>query len=73
MINSKDFNRDFIAKVDTPYYKGLVGYEKLLSMLAPKAEKVLDKVCEKIASSLNAQKVVLKPFHGETYIFYVRP
>lgn len=68
MVSSKEFNRNFIAKVDIPcVYKGLVGYQLLVSLLGVKAEKVLDKVWRN-----KSQKIVLHPFHGEVYTFYCR-
>lgn len=67
MITSKDFNKNFIVKVVSPYYVGLVGYSLLISLLGSKSEFVLNKVF-----SSKSNKVVVKPFHGETFIFYAR-
>lgn len=68
MISSKDFNKNFIAHVNIPFfYKGLVGYSLLVSLLGVKASKVLDKVMQN-----KSQKFVCRPFHGEVYTFYCR-
>lgn len=67
MISSKDFNSNWLVKVQWQEINCLVGYASLVSLLDDCAEKVLARV-----EASKAEKLVCKPFHGAIITFYAR-
>lgn len=70
-FTSKEFNRDYICRVDGNY-NGLelhtaIGYSLMIDLLGDTAEKVLYRL-----NRCKADKFVCKPFHGVTITFYYR-
>lgn len=71
LITSKEFNRDYICRVDGNY-NGLelhtaIGYALMMDLLGDTAEKVLNRL-----NQCKADKFVCKPFHGVTITYYYR-
>lgn len=67
MMDSKSFNRDFKAVLITANLRTFLGYANLVTYLDDRAEKTLNRL-----TSFKGEKLVCKPFHGVTIIFYVR-
>lgn len=67
MMDSKSFNRDFKAVLITTDLRTFIGYANLVAFLGDRAEKTLNRL-----ASFKGEKLVCKPFHGITVIFYVR-
>lgn len=67
MMDSKSFNRDFKAVLITPNLRTFIGYANIVAFLDDRAEKTLNRL-----GSFKGEKLVCKPFHGITVIFYVR-
>lgn len=71
LITSKEFNRDYICRVDGNY-NGLelhtaVGFALMMDILGDTAEKVLNRL-----NHCKADKFSCKPFHGVTITYYYR-
>lgn len=71
LITSKEFNRDYICRVDGNY-NGLelhtaIGYSLMMDLLGDTAEKVLERL-----NRCKADKFTCKPFHGVTITYYYR-
>lgn len=66
-MDSKTFNRNWIAKVDHDELHTLLGYGSLVTLLDDCAEKVLKRL-----SCCDAEKFVVRPFHGSVITFYAR-
>lgn len=70
-FTSKEFNRDYICRVDGNY-NGLelhtaVGFTLMMDLLGDTAEKVLGRLYR-----CKADKFVCRPFHGVTITYYYR-
>lgn len=68
-FTSKDFNRDFICRIDGDY-NGLelhtaVGFNLMMDILGDTAENVLNRL-----KRCKGDKMACKPFHGVTITYY---
>ena len=66
-MNSKYFNRNWIARVDWQEIHCLVGFNNLVTLLDDAAPRVFDRL-----ERNKAQKLTVRPFHGAVITFYVR-
>lgn len=71
LMTSKDFNRDYICRVDGNY-NGLelhtaIGFNLMMDLLGDTAEKVLNRL-----NRYKGDKFTCKPFHGITITYYYR-
>lgn len=66
-MNSKEFNRNWIARVDWEEIHCLVGYTSLVSLLDDCTTKVFDRL-----QRCKAEKLTVRPFHGAVITFYAR-
>lgn len=67
MMDSKSFNHDFKAVLITQELRTFIGYANLVTFLGDRAEKTFNRL-----ASFKGEKLVCKPFHGTTVIFYIR-
>lgn len=66
-MNSKDFNANWICRVDWQEIHCLIGYNNLISLLDDRAKEILNRL-----SVYKGEKLVIKPFHGSVITFYAR-
>lgn len=66
-MNSKEFNRNWIARVDWQEIHCLLGYQNLVTLLDDAAPKVFARL-----EASKAQKLAVRPFHGAVITFYAR-
>ncbi len=71
LFTSKEFNRDYICRVDGNY-NGLelhtaIGFTLMMDILGDTAENVLNRL-----NRCKADKFTCKPFHGLTITYYYR-
>lgn len=66
-MTSKEFNREWICRVDWQEIHCLVGYANLVSLLDDCAPRVFDRL-----KRCKAEKLIVKPFHGAIITFYAR-
>lgn len=64
-MNSKDFNKEWIARVDWQEIHTLLGYHSLVTLLDDCAEKVLKRL-----DACNDDRMIVRPFHGAKVTFY---
>lgn len=64
-MNSKDFNKEWIARVDWQEIHTLLGYSSLITLLDDCAENVLNRL-----NKCKADKLIVRPFHGAVITFY---
>lgn len=66
-MNSKDFNRNWIARVDWQEIHSLVGFTNLVSLLDDCAPRIFARL-----ERCKADKLTVRPFHGAVITFYAR-
>ena len=66
-MNSKDFNRNWMARVDWQEIHSLVGYANLVTLLDDCAPHIFDRL-----KRCKADKLIVRPFHGAVITFYAR-
>lgn len=65
-MTAKEFNRDFWVVCSTPFLgRTPISFPLFCSLVGTKIHLIL----RKLEQNKN-QKLVIKPFHGETYIIY---
>lgn len=64
-MTSKEFNSNWIARVDWQEIHCLVGYANLVTLLDDCAERVFDRLLR-----CKAVKLTVRPFHGAVITFY---
>lgn len=62
---SKEFNREWIARVDWEEIHYLVGFNSLVSLLDDCAPRVFERL-----ENCKADKLIVRPFHGAVIHFY---
>lgn len=66
-MNSKDFNREWIARVDWEEIHTLLGYNSLVTLLDDCAPRIFQRL-----KNCKAEKLTVRPFHGGVITFYAR-
>lgn len=66
-MNSKEFNRNWIARVDWQEIHSLIGFDNLVSLLDDCAPRIFARL-----ERCKADKLIVRPFHGAVITFYAR-
>ena len=66
-MTSKDFNREWICRIDWQEIHCLVGYNSLVTLLDECAPRIFDRL-----SRCKGEKLTVRPFHGAVITFYAR-
>lgn len=66
-MSSKEFNANWLVKVQWQEINGLLGYSNLVSLLDDCAPRVLARL-----AAFKGEKLTCKPFHGAIITFYSR-
>lgn len=66
-MDSKNFNKNWIVKVQWEEIDTLLGYKSLITLLDDCADKVLSRL-----SKCKGEKLIVRPFHGSVITFYAR-
>lgn len=64
-MTSKDFNKEWIARVDWEEIHCLLGFNNLASLLDDCAARVFERL-----ENCKADKLTVRPFHGAVICFY---
>lgn len=66
-MTSKDFNREWMCRVDWQEIHCLVGFAKLVTLLDDCAPRIFARL-----EQCKAEKLTVRPFHGAIITFYAR-
>lgn len=66
-MTSKDFNREWICRIDWQEIHCLVGYNNLVTLLDECAPRIFDRLAR-----CKGEKLTVRPFHGAVITFYAR-
>lgn len=66
-MTSKEFNQNWIARVDWEEIHCLLGYKSLTTLLDDCKEKIFDRL-----QRCKGEKLIVRPFHGAVIRFYAR-
>lgn len=66
ILNSKDINRDFIIRLDAPFYHGLIGFAKFFDLVEHCQKKAA------LAVLRPTQVIRFSPFHHVRITLYRR-
>lgn len=66
-MTKQDYNRDYFCVFIVDGVRSVIGYDTLVSNLSKNG--VIYRIFRQLESNL-LQKLIVRPFHGQTYIFY---